>query len=282
MRIKEQQYSGLFTGNVMHMRLRPKRHRLNYRVFSLLLDIDELPQLDKSMRLFGYNRRALVSFHDKDHGDGSKQGLRKWVEEKLAIAGLTEPEIGIYILCYPRIFGYVFNPLTLYFCYRSDGEMLAILYEVSNTFGERHTYIIRVPEADASSKPRVIHQRCAKDFYVSPFMPMNCFYNFHIELPQDKLLVRIDEEDADGILLIASFAATRSHLNDRTLGLALLRHPLMTLKVSIGIYWEAFRLWKKGLAIHRHKAAINPVDNTVVPSFSSKRQPHELNQNEPH
>lgn len=280
MRETEQHSSGLFTGKVMHMRLRPKRHNLNYRVFSLLLDVDELPQLDKSMRLFGYNRRALVSFHDKDHGDGSREGLRQWVEKKLAIAGVTDPKIGIYILCYPRIFGYVFNPLTLYFCYSPDGMLLAILYEVSNTFGERHTYIIRVSEADASSQKHAIHQRCAKDFYVSPFMPMNCYYNFHIEPPQEKLLVRIDEEDVDGMLLIASFAATRSSLNDRTLGLALLRHPLMTLKISAGIYWEAFRLWKKGLTIHRHTAAIKSNDSTVVLPSSPKPQPRELNRNE--
>lgn len=267
--------SGLFIGKVMHMRLRPKRHSLNYRVFSLLLDIDELPQLDVSMRLFGYNRRALVSFYDRDHGHSINGGLRSWVEDRLAAAGLLAPQMSIYILCYPRILGYVFNPLTLYFCYDHDNRLNAILYEVCNTFGERHTYIIPVVGADCGPVTKPIQQSCAKDFYVSPFMPMNCFYNFHIEPPQEKILIRIDEEDTEGLLLVASFAGERSALNDRTLGSALLRHPLMTLKVSVGIYWEAFRLWKKGVTIHPHKAAEKAIASTVVDSPQSLTQPSE-------
>ncbi|MGU3575953.1 DUF1365 domain-containing protein [Brucellaceae bacterium C25G] len=281
MRHKEQKISGLFAGTVMHMRLRPKRHRFSYRVFSLFLDIDQLTNLDKSMRLFGYNRRALLSFYDKDHGDGKPRALRDWVEEKLRDAGVSEPKISIFILCYPRIFGYAFNPLTLYFCYDPDDVLIAILYEVSNTFGERHCYIIRVCAQAKEDGDEIIRQQCAKDFYVSPFIPMNCFYNFLIEPPEEKLLVRIDEEDADGMLLVASFTASRKPLNDRSLGLALLSHPLMTFKVSAGIYWEAFRLWKKGLHVYRHKAAVNRVDSTIVTSSSSKPQSYKLKQNEP-
>lgn len=280
MRATEQISSGLYTGKVMHKRLRPQRHHFTYRVFSLLLNIDELQQFDNSMRLFGYNRRALVSFHDKDHGDGTKGGLRRWVEEQLSRAGLQEAGMSIHVLCYPRIYGYVFNPLTVYFCYNADGQLRAVLYEVSNTFAERHTYIIAV--TDEELKSQGIHQRCAKDFYVSPFLPMDCHYNFYIEPPKDELLVRINEEDTEGMVLIASFAGKRSPLTDRTLGLALLRHPLMTLKVSVGIYWEALRLWKKGLTIYRHKAADRRFASTVVSKSSPTNQPREINPDEPY
>lgn len=264
MKVIEQKNSGLYEGKVIHVRLRPKRHSLNYRVFSLLLDIDELPQLDISMKLFGYNRRALVSFYDKDHGNGNEYGLRKWVEEKLDEANLLVPHMSIRILCYPRLFGYVFNPLTLYFCYLPNGNLHAILYEVSNTFKERHTYIIPVGAETYDEKSGSVLQSCAKEFYVSPFMPMDCRYNFKIEPPQDNLVVRIEEEDSEGLLLIAAFNAGRKDLNDQTLRAALLRHPLMTLKVTAGIYWEALKLWWKGVPIYRHKAASKMIASSVI------------------
>jgi DUF1365 family protein len=263
-------HSALFAGKVMHMRFRPKRHRLQYRVFSLLLNLDELTTLDKTMRLFGYNRRALVSFHDKDHGDGSTNGLRQWVEKRLSDAGMLETDMAIHILCYPRILGYVFNPLTMYFCYNANG-LRAILYEVCNTFGERHTYTIPVEQAQQNS----IRQSCAKDFYVSPFVPMDCQYHFQIEPPNDKLLVRIDESDAEGMLLVASFVADRQQLSDRSLLSAFLRHPLMTLKITAGIYWEALLLWRKGAPIYRHRAAANRVASTVVKPSAAGNQAHD-------
>ncbi len=179
--------SALYAGDVAHTRLRPRRHRLHYRVFSLLLDLDELPILDSALRLFGHNRPAIYSFHDADHGDGRTGTLRDWVEERLRLAGIGVAHPRIEVLCYPRIFGYVFNPLTVYFC--SDGDQLrAILYEVCNTFGERRTYVIA-----AGGESRVVRQRCAKQLYVSPFVPMGCTYDFTIRPPADRVLVKIDE-----------------------------------------------------------------------------------------
>jgi len=253
--------SALFLGDVVHARLRPRRHKLHYRVFSLLLDLDELPALGASSRLFGYNRRAALSFWDKDHGDGSPAGLRPWIEARLREAGCAEDGMGIRVLCYPRIFGYVFNPLTVYFCDDPDGRLRAILYEVCNTFGERHTYVIAVEDDGAGP----VHHGCAKELYVSPFMPMACFYRFHIEPPGETVLVRIDEQDADGPLLVASFTGRRRPMTDRALLGALVRYPLMTLKVMAGIHWEALRIWRKGVPIHRHAAAARPVASTVVP-----------------
>jgi len=253
-------HSALFLGRVMHTRLRPRHHRLSYRVFSLLLDLDELPDASATSRLFGYNRRAILSFWDADHGDGSANGLRSWVEVQLAKADRLESGMRIRVLCYPRIFGYVFNPLTVYFCHAPDGALRAILYEVCNTFGERHTYVIPV-DAGATGPVR---QGCAKELYVSPFMPMACFYRFHIEPPGDKVLVRIDEADAEGPLLAASFAGRREPLTDRALLGALLRYPLMTLKVTLGIHWEALRIWWKGVPVHRHSATPHKVATTIV------------------
>lgn len=252
--------SALYLGDVMHARLRPRRHKLHYRVFSLLLDLDELPALSAASRLFGYNRRAVLSFWDKDHGDGKAGGLRSWIEARLVEAGCFEAGMSLRVLCYPRILGYVFNPLTVYFCHAPDGVLRAILYEVCNTFGERHTYVIAV----AGDEDGPVRHGCPKKLYVSPFLPMACFYRFHIEPPGEAILVRIDESDADGPLLVASFAGTRRPMTDRALLGALLRYPLMTLKVTAGIHWEAFRIWRKGVPIHRHQAADRPVASTIV------------------
>jgi DUF1365 family protein len=251
--------SALYAGKVFHARLRPKRHKLAYRVFSLLLDLDEIGDLSRRLKLFAHNSAAVFSFHDRDHGDG-KGDLRGWVDAQLRAAGIVLAAPRITLLCYPRIFGYVFNPLTVWFCHEGD-DLRAILYEVHNTFGERRTYVIRVaPGANA------IAQSCSKELYVSPFVPMDCAYNFRIEPPGDKVLVAIDETDPAGLLLKASFAGTRRPLTDATLLQALFAYPLMTLKVTAAIHWEAAKLWAKGVPVFRHRAAKARVATTVVES----------------
>jgi DUF1365 family protein len=263
--------SALYLGDVMHTRLGPRRHKLHYRVFSLLLDLDELPAISANSRLFGHNRRALLSFWDKDHGDGRTGELRPWIEARLEEAGCLEPSMSLRVLCYPRIFGYAFNPLTVYFCYEPRGRLRAILYEVCNTFGERHTYVIAVNDDEAGP----VRHGCAKELYVSPFLPMDCFYRFHIEPPGDTTLVRIDESDSSGPILSAAFAGKRRPFNDRSLLAAWLRHPLMTLKVTAGIHWEALRLWRKGIPVHRHQAAAQPVASTIVTTRFKDASTHE-------
>lgn len=248
--------SALYAGIVMHARLRPKRHRLRYRVFSLLLDLDELDGLSRSMRLFGHNRAALFSFHDKDHGAGDG-ALRQWVSAQLDAAGIALEAPRIEMLCYPRILGYVFNPLTVYFCH-DGGDLRAILYEVHNTFGERRTYVIPVDGAGT------VAQSCAKEMYVSPFVPMQCDYRFTIDPPADKVLVRIDETDEAGLFLTASFAGERRELDDAALLRALLAYPLMTLKVTAAIHWEALKLWAKGVPVFRHRKAAARIATSVV------------------
>lgn len=236
--------SCLYFGTVIHQRTRPRRHRLAYRVFSLLVDLDELPRLAAGLRLFSYNRFNLFSFFDRDHADGSGNSPRAWVERALADAGIAFGGGAIRLLCYPRILGYVFNPLSVYFCHDAAGALVALVYEVSNTFGERHTYVIPV---DATA--RAIRQDCDKRFYVSPFMPVAGRYHFRVDPPADQVGVIINYSDADGLLLHAAFRGRRVSLDDKALFRAFVSHPLMTLKVMAGIHWEALKLWRKHIPL---------------------------------
>ena len=258
--------SALYRGTVVHERRRPKRHRLRYRVFSLLLDLDALPDVDSSLKLFAYNRWAPLSFHDADHGPTTGGPLRPWVEARLAEAGLTPDGGPIRLLCYPRVFGYVFNPLSVYFCYRQNGALEAILYEVCNTFRERHTYVIPVENA---GKP-VIRQSCAKALYVSPFIGMDTRYHFRILPPGKGVNIVIRQEGADGLLLAASFRGERMALTDGHLLRCLAAFPLLTLKIIGAIHWEALRLWLKGLRVFPHVPARGRVQSSVESPNTSK------------
>ncbi|AYD01592.1 DUF1365 domain-containing protein [Neorhizobium sp. NCHU2750] len=255
--------SSLYTGDVVHTRQRPKAHSLRYSVFSLLIDLDELADLDRSLKLFSVDRRGLFSFWQKDHGSGSGTGLKAWVAGQLADAAIETDGLRVRMLCYPRIFGYVFNPLTVYFCYGRDDVLRAIIYEVCNTFHERHSYIIPVTGSGTAKDEPVSHS-CGKDLYVSPFVPMDCRYDFSIRPPSDRVRIAIRESDDNGMLLYAMFQGERKPLTDRTLALAFFRYPLMTVKVTAAIHWEALRLWLKRVPVYRHTRAAEPRSATIV------------------
>ena len=238
--------SALYPGWVMHRRLTPRHHRFQYRVFAMLLDLNELPALNRSLKLFAWNRFGLFSFHDKDHGDG--RPLRQWLNALLAEAGI-EARGQVQILCYPRIFGYVFNPLSVWFCRDEAGALKAIIYEVHNTYDERHAYVLPV-----TGEQKIIRHGCAKDFYVSPFLSHDCRYQFRIRPPGETIAVSIHEEEAGRPILNASFAGTRKKLTDGALAAMLIRYPLMTLKVVLAIHFEAVRLMLKGVRRHPHVA----------------------------
>lgn len=237
--------SCLYLGRVVHRRLRPRVHLLSYRVFCLYADLGELAVLNARLRLFAYNRWGVFSFLERDHGSGSREGLRSWLNHHLARAGIDIGDGAVRVLCYPRLLGYVFNPLTVYYCYYYSGELAAVLYEVNNTFGQRHGYLIPVDRSEGG----VILQKCAKEFYVSPFIASTGTYRFRLTQPCERLAVAITYGDGEGPLLHASFRGTRAPLDDRTLGTVFLRYPLMTLKVIGGIHLEALRLWRKGVPI---------------------------------
>lgn len=237
--------SGLFPGVVMHRRVKPKRHKLTYDVYSLLLDLDELPALDRAITGFGYNRAAPMSFRDRDHGPGTDQPLKPWVEQQLRAAGL-EPDGGpVRLLCYPRIFGFVFNPITVYFCYRKSGTLIATVYEVHNTFRQRHFYVIPVKDGETD----VIAQACEKKMYVSPFIEMAMTYHFRVKPPADEVAISIEERDAEGALLYASFHGNRHPLTSRAVLRSLIVFPFLTMKVIAGIHWEALKIWLKGIRV---------------------------------
>jgi DUF1365 family protein len=247
--------SGLYLGVVTHRRFRPRAHALRYRIFMLLIDLDEASWLLKRLKLLAKGRFGLMSFRAADHGDGSGRDLRAQVEARLADAGV-EAGGPIRLLCMPRVLGYGFNPLSVYFCHRPDGELAALLYEVRNTFGERHSYLVPAP----GGAGRVVRQQADKQFYVSPFMDMDLAYRFDVLTPDERVRVGVDVHDAEGPLLTALFVGRRKELNDINLLAAWLAHPLLTLKVVAGIHWEALKIWRKGIGFrHRPPPPAEPV-----------------------
>ena len=243
------QASALYRGKVMHQRLRPKAHQLNYRVFWLLLDLAEIDGLGRRLRLFSRNRFNLLSFYDKDYGDGSGQALRPQIETWLKRAGVDIGDGPVRLLTMPRVLGYVFNPISLYYCHHKDGRLAAMVYEVTSTFGVRHAYVIPVPEDDQAAG--LIRQGAAKALYVSPFMGMEMDYEFRGRAPAQGLDMTISGVDADGLLITAAMSAERRPLEDRDLLSAALALPMMTLKVMAAIHWEASKLWLKGVRLTR-------------------------------
>ncbi|WP_430473366.1 DUF1365 domain-containing protein [Thalassospira lucentensis] len=263
--------SALYEGVVTHHRLRPKKHKLRYSVFSFLLDLDEIDDLAAKLRLFSRNRFNLFSFHDRDHADGGAVNLRTRLEAILAQHDLGDCAHNIQLLCYPRLLGFVFNPLSVYFCYRADGAIGAVLYEVSNTFGDRHSYLIPVGDAAVDDKG-VLRQSCAKGLYVSPFVDMVADYHFCIKVPGDTVAVTIRETDENGPFLNAAFVGGRNVLSDRKLIGAFIRYPLMTLKVVAGIHWEALLLWRKGMKFHKRPAPPREAVTYVLESGTAAAQ----------
>ena len=234
--------SSIYNGQVIHKRFKPKVHSFKYSVFSLLIDLSELELLDKKVNFFSYNKFNWISFYDKDHGERDGSSLIDWVNKNLKKNNITSEKIKIKILCYPRIFGFVFNPLSVFYVYNSNNNLISILYEVKNTFGEQHTYIFRV-EKDGN----LIQNNCTKKFHVSPFIKMNCNYFFRLLKPGNKISVIIDQYENEDKILYASQDGVRTDFNTKYLIKSYLKHPIMTFKIIIAIHYEAFKLWAKGI-----------------------------------
>ncbi|WP_144182897.1 DUF1365 domain-containing protein [Elioraea rosea] len=243
----------LYRMRVMHARHQPFAHRFEYRIWTLLLDIDRIGELDARSRLFAADRRGIVSFRSRDHGARDGSPLRPWVEGALARAGLAECAARIRLLAMPRILGYVFNPISIYFCDREDGTPGAVLYEVKNTFGDQHAYI--APLAGAAPW----RHAAEKVMHVSPFIDMQCRYGFTLSRPADRFAMAIDQCDGEGAaLLTATMAGRGVPMTDRALAAALAALPFVTAKTIAAIHWEALRLWRKGARFHSRPAPPEP------------------------
>ena len=239
--------AALYFGEVMHARLKPIGHRFSYRVMSLLIDLDRLDDADRKSALFAVNRAALYSFHEKDHGNRDGSPLRAYAQVRAAEHGVDLTGGRVLLLCYPRLFGYTFNPLSVYFCHSADGQLALIIYEVRNTFGEIHPYVLPVKPGEASCAG--IWQTQDKVFYVSPFIEMAMRYHFHISPPGENVRLRILETGSEGPHFAATFSGHRRTLNTSALLRSFFSLPLVTFKIVAAIHWEALRLWLKGVAL---------------------------------
>lgn len=242
--------SALYVGRVRHHRFRPRPHALAYRVFWMLIDLDEIDELAARLSLFSRNRFNLYAFRDADYGDRSGRPLRPQIEAALSDAGIAHDGGPIRLLTMPRILGYAFNPLSTYFCYRRDGSLCATVYEVHNTFGETHSYV-----APADAAGRTLRQEACKLFHVSPFMGLDMRYAFSVAPPGERVSVAIDGHDAEGRLIATTLGGKRRALSDAALLLLLATHPLLTLKVTAAIHWHALRLLAKRIPWRPHPAA---------------------------
>lgn len=232
--------SALYDGRVVHVR--PGKHRLAYSVFMLALDLDELPALDGKLRLFAHNRPSLMALYDRDHAARADAPLRPQIEAMLREAGVTFDGGPITLLTMPRVLNYVFNPISVYFCRRRNGDLAALVHQVNNTFSEHHFYVLPARETGGA-----VRQQCDKTFFVSPFLEMDLRYEFTVQPPAGTVSVAITAKRGADVALTASFAGKRRELSDDVLVRAFLGNPLLTVKVIAGIHWEALRMMAKGV-----------------------------------
>lgn len=245
----------LYVGDVVHKRLRPKPHALAYRVFSLLVDVDRIDAAAAASRFFSYNRLNLVSLHDRDHGAGEGTTIAAHAREVLRRAGHADADGRIMLLCYPRVLGYVFNPLSVYYAHDRAGRLRALVYEVNNTFGERTSYVLGAGRPTGGT----FAQSCVKRMHVSPFADPAGRYSFHVTAPGEDLVLGVAFRDQEGPLIKTHFKGSARAFDDATLLRLLIRIPFLTLKVIAAIHLEALKLWLKGVPV---------VQGTTSPRYS--------------
>lgn len=239
--------SCLYFGEVMHRRLSQVTYRFRYKVFSVCVDVDELPALHRRLRFFSHNLFNLVSLYDRDHGPRDGTALRPWLEALLAARGVELDGGSIRLLCFPRVLGYVFNPMCVWYCHHRDGSLRAVVCEVRNTFGGMHHYVLT-----ASGQPMdwQAEYRARKVFHVSPFIQPEGEYRFRFQEPAARVRVAIDQYADNRPLLKATVGGERRALTDATLWALCLRLPFMTLKIIAAIHWQALKIWLSGGRFH--------------------------------
>jgi len=247
--------SCIYSGLVIHKRFKPKKHFFSYKTFSLLINLNEIEDLQRKIKFFSYNKFNILSFYNIDHGPRNGSSLTKWVKKNLNKAKININGGTIKLFCFPRFFGYVFNPLSIFYCYDKHKKLRAVLYEVKNTFNEQHTYLFK---SNPSSK--LILHKCSKKFYVSPFIEMNTFYNFRLTEPNENIRILIKQTDKVEKVLVACQIGRKQSMSLKQLLINLFTYPMMTFKIMILIHYEALRLWKKG-AIFKKKQ--NKIKNNI-------------------
>ena len=241
----------ILRARVVHVRRHPFRHRLEYRIWALLLDLDRLDEAAAESRLFAHERAGIVSFHSIDHGPRDGSSLRTWADDMLAAAGILRPA-RVRLLAMPRVLGYVFNPIALYLCEDESGELRAVIYQVKNTFGDQHPYVARL------AGPGPHRHAAAKAMHVSPFLGMAARYSFALAVSERRIGLVIDERAEGTRVLTASLTGRREPMTDRGLLRALAAMPFVTVRTMVAIHLQALRLWLKGARYHPRPAPPAP------------------------
>jgi len=269
-------------GSVRHTRLRPTRHRFTYRSFFLRMPLRAMSARRPALRWLAFNRFGLFSLHDADHGDGGP--AVPWIDSMLARAGIEDATGEIWLHAFPRVLGYVFNPVSFWLCHRADGSLRAIVCEVNNTFGEKHCYVL----AHADGRPLRWGEELIADkaFHVSPFCRVSGRYRFRFMLAggddgeagdSERFVARIDHDDGDGPLLLTSIEGRLQPLNDARLARAFLAYPAFTLGVMTRIHWQALRLWLKRVPFFRKpeppQSLLTASTPTIAPAAESASTP---------
>ncbi|MFT5423853.1 MAG: DUF1365 family protein [Phycisphaerales bacterium] len=237
--------SRIFQGATSHCRHAPRRHAFEYRMFWLAIDLDELPALDRDLRLFRHNRRSLVSILDRDYGGPGEGDIQHRIRQHLERAGLHDPIGRIELMTIPRIAGYVFNPVSFYLCFSPDGTIRALVAEVRNTFGEMHHYASRLEHEDPTN-PGTLQCRVPKQFYVSPFFRGDGEYHIRISKSEDEFSISISLHEHTGLVFSASLQGEGEELNSQNLSRTLRRLPFFAITIMTRIHWQAFRLYFAG------------------------------------
>jgi uncharacterized protein len=255
--------SCLYVGEVMHRRLAPVRHELRYKVYNLFIDVDEIAKLSKKLNLLSYNRFNLFALNDRNFGQADGTSIKDYAWSLVRRSLYADAIKRIFMFCYPSVLGRVFNPLTTYYCFDAQDQLRLMIYEVSNTFGERHSYVVPVDETNLQS--------CKKRFYVSPFNKVEGHYDFTVQLPADELKLGVRLTNSNGPCLNAWFSGTKQELTDQALLRSFFSLPLLPLKIMGGIHWEALKLWIKGMRLQqRPKPLMPPISFAKTPKLKGK------------
>lgn len=252
--------SALYVGTVAHERKIPRRNAFRYSIYFLYADLDELDELDRDLKLFGHDRRALVMLRDRDHGPRDGSPLRPWIDELLGRAGIDLEGGRVCLLTFPRVLGFGFYPVSFWYCFHADGTVRAVLAEVHNTFGEHHNYLLH----DGGAPMDLAHERpqARKVFHVSPFIEMDARYEFHFTVPGEKLAVSIYDYVKGPLLLVASIGLTRHELTDRELRRTVLRLGPMSARAWLLIHFQALRIVAKRIR-YIPKAPLPPEETSL-------------------